>query len=322
MRDQCEKILALNHHVCVSDDAINVFAKGLSQEDLRMPTWLDDPWMFEGHPEEVITWLVTYNAINFSYWPDPGEKRWWTTVNGEEVGKDDEALGVMAVIGESIRNGVPFHDWKWLSQLEEDELSAILAPAPKAGKIPLLRERLEALHDLAGARIKYGGPVSLFESCGRSVAKFVNSLVESCPKWKDVGQYAGIEVSFNKRAWLCGAMIHARLNHDHHRRFTDSQTIPVFADYRLPQVLRRVGVMTLSDDLSARIEQCQPVGAGSPEEVALRAAVVAACFRIQDALHKHGRETQLMNIDHMLWRDAVANDESNPPFHRTRTTAY
>ena len=48
----------------------------LKQRLIAEQYWKDDPGMFIGHSEDVITWLMTYNAINFCYFPEPGQPRW------------------------------------------------------------------------------------------------------------------------------------------------------------------------------------------------------------------------------------------------------
>merc|ERR1712139_122238 len=51
----------------------------------------------------------------------------------------------------------------------------------------------------------------------------------------------------------------------------------MFADYRVPQILRAEGVLSYADDLARRIDAQEEIRAGSEEEVEIRSATVVAC---------------------------------------------
>lgn len=317
----CEAVIDQAEHVTLVDERLAKMAQTAPPHLLAVPRWEGEG--FDGHADETITWLVTYSAINFSYWPEPGQQRWYTQDDGAFIGQDDEALGVMAALGRAIRSGVPLGDWRWLQQLEADELAALLAPAPGAGPLPMMRERLAALHDLGRGQRIASSPPALFEAARGSAARFVELLISASPAFEDTQQYNNVSVPFRKRAWLCAAMIFGRFQDDTVRAFHDPEVIPVFADYRLPQLLRGAGALALSDDLAARIDAEQPIEADSPEEIELRAAAVVAASRLQGMLGEiHGVPPMLLQVDHFLWRTAVQVDEQLPPFHRTRTTRY
>jgi hypothetical protein len=319
----CEAVVSQAKHVRLDEARLTRMAETAPPSLLAIPDWREETGAFRGHADEIVTWLLTYNAINFSYWPSPGQARWYTQLDGQLIGQDDEALGVMAALGRAIHNGVPLGSWKWLQQLERDELDAILAPAAGAGTLPMMSERLDALHALSTAKGPFTSPAALFESCRGSAVRFVELLVAAAPSWEDTQTYNGISVPFRKRAWLCAAMLFGRFQDDPVRAFHDPEKIPVFADYRLPQLLRGTEVLGLSDDLAARIDALEPIDADSPEEIELRAASVVAAARLRDQLGAiHGVPPMLLQVDHFLWRTAVQVQDRLPPFHRTRTTRY
>lgn len=66
--------------------------------------------------------------------------------------------------------------------------------------------------------------------------------------------------------------------------FFDVHMLTMFADYRVPQLLRQVGVLKYSEALSASIDQYHEIPVGSEEEVEIRAGTVIAVERIQAAL--------------------------------------
>ncbi len=317
----CEEVARRAQHVSIDPERLAELADGAPAHLLALPSW-DGPGMFSGHAEDVVTWLVTVNALNFCYFPEPGQPRWFTHVGGQEVGRDDEAFGVLAALGAALKNGVPFGDWSWVEQMDEHDLGPYLAPAPGAGRLPMMEERLSSLLDLAGARQFFSAPSSVFAAARGSAERFVEVLTNAAPMWRDIRQYDELVLPFHKRAWLCAAMIHGRFQDDPIRRFQDPEVIPVFADYRLPQILRGTRVLQLSPTLADHIDAGRPIEAHSPVEVELRAVTVAAAAGIRDRIARRIPDITMMQVDHFLWRMAVTVQDQLPPFHRTRTTDY
>ncbi len=309
--ERCAEHVARSPHVALDEAALAAVVARVDPADLRLPDW-SGPAMLEGEPEEVTAWLLAYNAINYSYFPEPGQPRWWTVVAGAPAGVDDEALGIMAAFAQALRGGVPLGDGSFLAGLSAASLEALLPPAPGAGPLPLLSERLAGLHELGGALQRMGGPAGFLQRADGSAVAFVQALAEACPTWDDAREGAGGRLHFLKRAQLCAAMLHGRLG-----LFSDAERLTAFADYRLPQILRFLGVLRLAPALVARIDAGGPIPVGSPEEVALRAGTVHAADRLCAAW-----ETDALRVDYWLWRAAVDHDAEIPPFHRTRTTDY
>ena len=55
--------------------------------------------------DAVATTLLAWNAINFSYFPEPSDKRWCWQAPGDDgalIGQDDEAFGVAAALGAAV----------------------------------------------------------------------------------------------------------------------------------------------------------------------------------------------------------------------------
>ncbi|MCA9573424.1 MAG: hypothetical protein KC656_36565, partial [Myxococcales bacterium] len=104
--------------------------------------------------------------------------------------------------------------------------------------------------------------------------------------------------------------------------FHDVDRLTVFADYRLPQVLRGAGLMRLPEPLARRIEAGEVLAEGCPEEVEIRAATVHLGELIRQALSARYPGITALQVDHALWRSGVLGRARLPPFHRCRTTDY
>ncbi|MEC8422610.1 MAG: queuosine salvage family protein, partial [Myxococcota bacterium] len=151
LRQGCAEALAAQDRVRVDRSAIVAVAnQRVGADDLRSPTWAvpGDPG---SDPEALAAWLLAYNAMNFSYYPEPGCVRWAALVDGEVVGRDDEALGVMASLGAAARHGEPMADGDHLAEMGAADLERLLPTAPGHGPLPMAAERLRGLKELGRA---------------------------------------------------------------------------------------------------------------------------------------------------------------------------
>jgi len=62
----------------------------------------------------------------------------------------------------------------------------------------------------------------------------------------------------------------------------------MFADYRVPQILRHLGIFVYSDELAAAIDGEQELAYSSKLEVELRAATVVTVDRIMAKIRANG----------------------------------
>jgi hypothetical protein len=312
--------VASQDRVRVDDARIVAVARAeVAAADLAPPAW-DVPSDPGSDPATEAAWLLAYNALNFSYYPDGGAPRWVAAVDGAPVGEDDEALGVMAALGAALRAGVPLADGAWLADRDAAGLDALLPTWPGAGPLPLADRRLAGLRELGRAWVAHGGPLGLLARGGGDAPALVQALVRALPSWEDTR--ADGRLPFRKRAQLCAAMLHARAVAAGRPGLARMSALTVFADYRLPQVLRGDGILLLAPDLVDRIAQGVPFDAGEPDEVALRAATVVAGERLVAALRPRFPDVDALRVDHYLWRRAVTLQDRLPGFHRCRCTDY
>src|SRR5690606_36443612 len=132
----------------------------------------------------------------------------------------------------------------------------------------------------------------------------VRAVVEQLPSFRDVALWerpggATIEVPFLKRAQILAADIAGALAGTELAITDGLDLLTAFADYKVPQVLRQLGVLCYQSDLAARIHKMERIQAGSSEEVAIRAATVQACDLLVNEIRRLGRETTASEID---WR--------------------
>jgi len=103
--------------------------------------------------------------------------------------------------------------------------------------------------------------------------------------------------------------------------FQDLDALTMFADYKVPQLLRAEGILAYTPELAAKIAAREPLPAESPEEVEIRAATVWGVELLRRALAERGVSARPFELDWLLW--TLAQDRPNmEPYHRTRTVFY
>ena len=113
--------------------------------------------------------------------------------------------------------------------------------------------------------------------------------------------------------------------------------LTMFADYRVPVVLRGMGVLHYSEALGVALELGVTVPAGSAPELEIRACTIQAVERLKRALGGRiaagggvleveggsdwGGLTSVA-IDWFLWNEGETARDASPPHHKTLTVYY
>ncbi|KAL9053780.1 MAG: hypothetical protein Q9162_004578 [Coniocarpon cinnabarinum] len=150
----------------------------------------------------------------------------------------------------------------------------------EAKEMPMLRERLECLREARKVLIdKYDGdPVNLVQAARKSAGRLVNLLARDFSCFKDIHVYEGYKVRFQKRAQIFAADLWAcfqgRVGSP--GEFEDIERLTAFADYRIPQMLNTMGVLSYAPPVDARIRRSEMLNSGGSWEVQLRGCSVWA----------------------------------------------
>lgn len=96
----------------------------------------------------------------------------------------------------------------------------------------------------------------------------------------------------------------------------------VAADYRVPQILRGLGVLQYSAALAAKVDARVELPAGGEEELEIRAVTVVAVEQLRELLAARGRRLLSVELDWLLWQRGEEQKDSLPPHHRTLSVFY
>jgi hypothetical protein len=288
---------------------------------LRLPAWDED--VFIAHPPQArAAQLLLFNTINFSYWGSP---KWTIDFRGQP---QDGAWGMLGSIARAVQDeDFPLFDGAYLASIPASDLRHILRGNVE---IPMLQERLDILHEVGSVLVaqfdgSFSNPIRAAEN---DAVALVRLLVTRFPSFNDIAMLDGRTVAFYKRAQLATAMVYEAFGGEGLGDLRRSEDLTVFADYKLPQVLRRLGVLRYAPHLAERIDRLEPLESGSREEVEIRAATVWAGELMRRALVARlphitpHSEVRALHIDYWLWREGQVQGSGIKPYHRTRTIYY
>ena len=172
--------------------------------------------------------------------------------------------------------------------------------------------------DLGGGR----AAGELIRASQHSAATLVRSVVSLFPSFDDVAHYRGAEVRLYKRAQILIADLAGAFDGAGLGSFTDLDRLTAFADYKVPQVLRGLGILRYHPALAERIARRELLPAGSEEEVEIRAATVWGVELLRRALTERGRSLTASELDWLLWQVGQHLPADTEPYHRTLTVYY
>lgn len=251
------------------------------------------------------------NCLNFCFW---SERPWSVEFRGRTWTR---TYAMFAAVLRAIEQ-----DRSWLTarRWAETDDAAVAGIFAGQGEIPLLAERRAVLNETGRCLDeRFGGQcVQAVEEAGRHARQFAYLLAECFPSFRDVATYQGREIALLKRAQICATDLHCVWQQNGEAGLLGMDELTVFADYRLPQYLRHVGIIELPPELAARIERREELAAATPEEIELRAATIGACELIRRTL---GGAVPAWKIDFLLWQRSHDPDV-RIEHHRTRTVFY
>jgi hypothetical protein len=306
-----------SRHVRIDPRAIRQFSQEVARGGFAPPTW-DAEHHFHGTDEETIFYLLVLDTVNFCFWPPPGEKKWEISREGRIY---SGYYGMAVALKKALESKIPLTDASFLSSLALKQLGDMFAGT---GVLQLVGERLRNLEELGRVLLEqYNGRASeLVAGAEGSAIRLVERLARDFSSFRDQTTYQGQEVFFYKRAQLFASDLHGALGGKGLGSFSDMKDLTAFADYKLPQVLRHLGVFIYSPELAEKVDRMIQLDPGSAEEVEIRACTVWAVELIRQEMNCLGKEICATEIDGLLWNLGQNDRFRARPYHRTVTTFY
>ena len=265
--------------------------------------------------DEKLHFVIIFNTLSFCYW---GEPKWNVEYKQK---KHDGAWGMILALGRGIEEGAVLLDFDYCSKISKEDFANILRGNTE---IPLLEERWKILREIGTTMVaKYSGKASnlIAEAQGNS-QNLVELIVQNFPSFSDTSLYKEKEIYFYKRAQLLVADIYQIFDGKGFGALKNVDQLTACADYKLPQILRKLGILEYATALAEKVDNKTEIPHNSPEEIEMRANTIWAVEFIKEEVKKRSPQILSFEVNDHLWLATQEKFDGDKPYHRTRTTAY
>lgn len=305
--ETCKRLSNSSLYVTINEDRIKKVAKKL--EGLEFKHWIvkTNNRLLKLPIEDQVNFLLIFDSIDFSFWGNP---KW--TVELKNGKKEDGAYALMESLLEY------FEDTKNLdfTKVSFEDFKDILKGNIE---IPLLEERYKIVQNVS--RVVNEKMNSSFYNYIKDVhddKTLFNIIVNNFKSFEDKRMVECQNVYFYKLAQLLTSDI-LSLRKEAEKIDVDLSNLKGCSDYKIPQILRGLGVINYSDELSNMVDNKKILGENSRFEVEIRAAVIVSIDRIKEELN--GKLLSI-EINDLLWELSHDKAIELKPYHLTRTTSY
>jgi len=316
------KILETTKYVVENSDSVKInherveeFSNGFDHG--KVVHWLSAaPYDFSHlSDEEKLHFVFLFNALSFSYWGSPK----WTVEYKDK--KHDGSWGMILALGRGLDEGAALLDFEYCSQISREEFSKILRGNTE---IPLFAERWKILREIGTNMVaKYNAKVrNLINEAQGNAQKLVELVVQNFPSFSDTSSYKNREIYFYKRAQLFIADIYQLFGGKNFGALNNVDKLTACADYKLPQILRKVGILEYTTTLAEKVDNKTEIPHSSPEEVEIRANTIWAVEFIKEEVKKRNPQILSFEVNDHLWLTTQEKFDGENHYHRTRTIAY
>lgn len=312
-----QKVVAQSSRVFMHPEAIEPAVRFWGSLKTGHGGWQHPCHFFDG-TEETVHWIFVLDVLNHCFWPDIGKPAWTVTYAGSPW---SGYWGLAAGLKRAQEAGMPLTSSSFLAGVSEETLRHIFSGD---GEIPLFEERLFNLRE-AGRVLQsqwQGDFVHVLASAEGDAARAVRNIVDAFPSFRDETLYKDETVYFWKRAQICVADIHAAFEGKEWGQLSRTEELTAFADYKLPQVLRELGIISYHPELARRVDAMELLEPGGEEEVEIRAMTVWAVEAFKEAFRTQGSVVTSAWVDHWLWQLGQEDRFRKRPYHRCRTIFY
>ncbi len=272
----------------------------------KIKYWLDsNPYgLLDLSCEEIIDFLLIYHTIgDYCFWKDP---KWEIkTLDGKII---DGSYAMLYLLIRRYKEGKSF-------DMSKDEFRELLKGTVE---IPLLEDRYQNLVIMNNFLKKK--QTSFYEL----VKNFCNDkelfdfIVSNFPYFKDESEYKGMMIYFYKRAQLLTSdILHIRKMLEGIK--VDFSHLQGCADYKIPQVMRCMGIIEFNDELTNLVDNKIELSEGSEMEVEIRANDLIVLDYMAKKLNE---KISRMDLNDYIWLLSQDKSKMTKPYHRTLTKHY
>ncbi|KAL8821401.1 MAG: hypothetical protein Q9223_000550 [Gallowayella weberi] len=327
-----------NHSIDVALDTHGTKAaaaqiwKLMQEKEYSFETWSKHLLHPKEKNEDTVNFIFLMDLLNFCFWSDSSDpqQRFAVEYQGQRW---TGYWSLVAAIRRALEDNIPITTPSfWTNDTKcTDELIKHVFRSATSEPIPLLDDRISCIRE-AGRILSQdfdGSILDLIHKANNSAAALVKLLVAHLPCFNDTATFGdpAQTVHFYKRAQILVADLWACFGGKSYGSFHDIETITMFADYRIPQMLHSLGCMRYSPSLENHIRNGKEIESRGGWEVQLRGCSIWCVELIRrEIIRRHPRaEVNAILIDFFLYdtmKEKEVEGVETIPHHRTRSIWY
>lgn len=253
--------------------------------------------------KEIINFLLVYHTIgDYCFWGNP---KWEIET---PTGKLDGSYAIMYLLIKRYQETSDFN-------ISFDEFKEFLKGN---GLIPLLEDRYNNLIKMNQfLKSQNASFYDLIKDKTKDTELF-QYIIENLSYFEDTSPYKNEIIYFYKRAQLLTSdILHIRKILENIE--VDYSNLKGCADYKIPQVMRCLGLIEFSSELAFKVDNLTQLEKDSEEEIEIRAATIKV---IDELTQKLENKVTRMDINDYIWLLGQNKERIDKPYHRVLTNKY
>lgn len=313
VRESAAFVMEYASDVKIDYEAMKTLAPKIQERFERGFDSVEDAFGSTDNLDDDINLIYFETAANFCFWSQHPENKW--KINGT-----GGWYGLKTAFNNALAHGEKVYDARFMSQLTLQQAAAIFK-GDNESRIPLLEQRVNNIIEAANFLLKHhdGSAHNFLRSCDFDAPTITREITKACASYRDGAWYQGRWVWILKRAQILPNDL-AQLSQKYTQfSIKNTDQLTIFADYRLPQILRHYGVLAYSEKLASLIDTKHLLPSGSREEIEIRMGTILAC----DKLAEHC-SMSVADTDVSLWliSQDMRDNPSLKPHHLTISHYY
>ena len=305
IKSSCKFVADNSKYVKINYDELDKFINNIDCSNLK--NWLMyDPYnLLELNVETIINFLLIFESIDYSFW---GQPKW--KIDTEEGIKDgsDALLYVMLKYVKKTKktdfSNISLNEFKKLLKGNVD--------------IPLLEKRYKTIVGISKiVNERMNGNFYKFIKNITSDTQLFDIIISNFESFKDERIYDGKTIYFYKLAQLLTSdILHIREKLEGIK--VDYSNLIGCADYKIPQILRALGIVEYNDELANIIDLSEHIEISSKYEVEIRASQIV----VLEYIHKKFININSIDINDFFFVYSKKVKSIAKPYHLCRNTNY
>lgn len=303
--ESCKYVSENIEHIKINYDVLDSYIQNMNSSKLKH--WLSsNPYdMFSLEVSDVVNLLLLIDSVNYSYWGNP---KWTIDTN---LGKKDGSDALLYLFLKYVKETNTL-DFSKVTLLEfRDMLKGNV-------DIPFLVDRYNTLVSVSSiVNDKMNGNFYKYVKDLTNDIDLFNLIIENFSSFKDERFYKGKTIYFYKLAQLLTSdILHIRETIEGIK--ADYSHLLGCADYKIPQTLRALNIISYDDELSYIVDNKILIKESSVYEVEIRASMMVVIDYIKNKLGN----VNSIDVNDYFFVASKSLKDNIKPYHLCRNKNY